>query len=562
MDIKDIDIGRQYQLRKRMTDRQRREKLDEIFRTFFPGESAEEIRRLREEYVARNHHKRKSYLPQPEKKPSIGKGTLWLEEIARELTEKHTKDMEKYGWGKAILAMLMFCLAIAWFLAAVAILLAGAPILKVLILVPPVAFGAIHWYRKKTAGNKLYPILMAGGLTSQDWTVADMEWEYVSDPDGDYYTHALILTRGKGQQMRYSVTGEEYARVREGDRVHLLSFDQKLLGDVLKGYDFKKPVYLVAEDCWRMDEPLQRLLGILEQGTVPLVQTPLVQTPLVQTPPVQTPPVQIPPVQIPPVQTPPEETEYGANDFIKWLVLLFLVLLVVVQCLVDRVERGSREELYREKETTAATTRPPIPEEEIMVIPDPEHFFGVEELVFDEFPKDALTAYYKVMMEDYGFELDRPFESSAEQELNAAQFNKLICGDEEKYYVWITPMVRKDGQIAISFMFRDYLREEPRETWAGDITPYLHNPDNWEDCGTCGGTGDCRECWGGWVDVGGGDDKMEVRCRDCDGKGNCKDCYDGKIRKNAKDKAWDRMTDAEKREADWKRYTKELFKQP
>ena len=73
--------------------------------------------------------------------------------------------------------------------------------------------------------------------------------------------------------------------------------------------------------------------------------------------------------------------------------------------------------------------------------------------------------------------------------------------------------------------------------------PYLYNPDHWEECSTCSGTGRCQECWGtGEVDTGGGYDINRERCQDCDGKGKCPNCYGGQ---HLTPKSWDEMTNVE-----------------
>jgi len=230
---------------------------------------------------------------------------------------------------------------------------------------------------------------------------------------------------------------------------------------------------------------------------------------------------------------------------------LFVILVLVVSLVVGCGEQPDHSEEKTFEETTATAVET-IPEEEIIVIPDPEHFFGVDELVFEKFPESAVKAYYDLMVEKYGFTIKYP-------DLSLSHSNFLTYGETDNYNVWIMPVRGSDGLIYISFTIRDYCREEALETWGGEIEPYLYNPEHWMECSACEGSGRCSKCDGwGWVDTGGGDDISRSKCRVCNGKKKCPDCYDGKIIIQQEDD-WDQLTDLEKMEKDWKRYSREVL---
>lgn len=212
----------------------------------------------------------------------------------------------------------------------------------------------------------------------------------------------------------------------------------------------------------------------------------------------------------------------------KLCVLLSILLMLVL------LLSGCSEQPYHLDDTpieeTAAPTVETIPEDEIIVIPDPEHFFGVDELVFEKFPEAAVKAYYDLMAEQYGFTMKYP-------DLPVSNWNILTYGETENYNIMITPILRQtDGLILINLFIPDYCREEDLETWDGEIDPYLHNPNHWTKCSACGGSGKCRECYGkGWVDIGFSDTILQTKCKACDGKKKCPNCWGGNIKIDPKD---------------------------
>lgn len=202
------------------------------------------------------------------------------------------------------------------------------------------------------------------------------------------------------------------------------------------------------------------------------------------------------------------------------------------------------EEEKRLEEKLAAEMESTVPEEERIAVPDPEYFFGVEELVFEEFPDEAADAYYNLLVEKYGFVIQNP-------EL-PAEFRRLEDSETGKYSLFVLAFRNADGLVYVSMNFSDYCREEALETWDGNISEYLYRQENWTNCDICGGTGDCQTCNGrGYTLDSFGDD---YSCRDCK-DGECGECYDGKV----KVKRWEEMTDEEKMEEDWKRVAREYL---
>lgn len=116
----------------------------------------------------------------------------------------------------------------------------------------------------------------------------------------------------------------------------------------------------------------------------------------------------------------------------------------------------------------------------------------MDELIFEEFPEAALKAYYDLMIEKYGFSMEYP-------DMELTKSNYLSYGETDNYNIWILLFRNPDGLICINFIIPKYCREEPLETWEGEIDSYLYNPDHWVECSSCEGTGDCPDCWNGYI---------------------------------------------------------------
>lgn len=513
----ELELGPQRQFSKKMTDRERRKALDRIIQNHYPNKTPEEIQQIREEYIAAHYGKERNFLPQPEKNRIFRKAPLSMPEIAEELTRKHITDMKKPNNLGCLLALINLILGGVWLIFGLLFLVAGSLPMKLVALLTLGFNVGMHLIRKKKRRSILYPAIGDSGLVSRIWTVEDTQWEYVQDyDDGSYYSYSLCLTREDGEKLIYAVSAEEYSRIREGDSVYLLYFNKERMDGILKSFDFEKPVYLVEANCWRFDQPLKDLLGISdEENNAPANKE---KAPLPQR-------------EIP---TAPDGSGFTWIQKAFLIGSLCFVLFVMLFGTIDRyhtdVERAN---------TTASveTTRSTVPEEDRISIPEPEHFFGVEELVFEKLPEEALQAYYDLMAEKYGFVLKYP-------DFPLGHSNFLTYGETDTYDISVLLFrAPNDGLIRIEFWTDDHHRPEKLETWDGDITPYLYDPSHWEECSTCSGTGRCQECWGtGEVDTGGGYDINRERCQDCDGKGKCPNCYGGQ---HLTPKSWDEMTNDE-----------------
>ena len=179
-------------------------------------------------------------------------------------------------------------------------------------------------------------------------------------------------------------------------------------------------------------------------------------------------------------------------------------------------------------------------------IPELEHFLDVEELVFEEFPYEALEAYFAILVDKYGFVDKNPD--------MPAGFKTFVHSEAEKHKLYFTTVPKQnDGLVHIFMQYSDYCREEKLETWDGIIDKYLYNPEHWVPCDICGGTDDCKTCdgfgylWEFWWD-------SPRDCPDCE-DGACSECHSGKVRI----KLWDEMTFEEKMDTDWQREVREMF---
>jgi len=203
---------------------------------------------------------------------------------------------------------------------------------------------------------------------------------------------------------------------------------------------------------------------------------------------------------------------------------LFVMIFGAYANHVEQQERAEREAVRQAVEATRET----IPESEKITIPEPEHYFGVEEMEFEEYPKLAVTSYIQLLTGKYGLvekerddslKMIRVFQDPETQ-------REIVEISEHKYR-------RPDGLIHVAISGSEYCRMEVLEAWDGDISMYLYDPSHWEDCYACGGWGKCRECRGyGMIDTGGGDDTSWSDCKNCvNGECSNKKCYDGKVKK-------------------------------
>ena len=524
----ELELGPQRQFSRKMTDRERRKALDRIIQNHYPNKTPEEIQQIREEYIAAHYGKERNFLPQPERKRIFRRAPLSMQELSEELTKKHIADMKRSGDLGCLLAILNFILGGVWLVFGLPFLVAGSLPMQLVALLPLLINGGMYLSHKKKHSDILSPAIANGGLVSRVWTVEDTQWEYVQDyDDGSYYSYSLCLTREGGEKLTFAVSAEEYSRIREGDSVYLLYFNKERMDGILKNFDFENPIYLVEADCWKFDQPLKDLLGISgEENEAPTKDE---KRPLPQ-----------PEQEIP---TAPDGSGF------TWIQKAFLigtacfVLFVMLFGAFDKYRMGmERAEAAPPVETTRAT----VPEEDRITIPEPEHFFGVEELVFEKLPEEALQAYYDLMAEKYGFVLKYP-------DFPLGHSNFLTYGETDTYDISVLLFrAPNDGLIRIQFWTDDHHRPEKLETWGGDITPYLYDPDHWEECSTCSGSGRCRKCRGrGYLEDSYGD--YDENCPACE-DGECPECYNGQ---RLKPKSWDEMTDEEKHETDWRRFTSE-----
>ena len=245
-----------------------------------------------------------------------------------------------------------------------------------------------------------------------------------------------------------------------------------------------------------------------------------------------------------------EKPNSGLKTGILFLIAVFLFFIYVAISAMSGKHTGSP---HSTEPVTEPASRPVIAESERILIPDPEYFLGVEELVFEEFPDAAMNAYYDLMTEKYGFTLKYP-------EFSISDTNYLTYDETGNYDVWILPFRRPDGLIYIGFHIPDTCRTEALETWDGEILHYLYDPEHWTACAVCDGTGRCYTCDGrGWIDTGSGYDINKTTCNTCGGNKKCTDCWEGQIKLTAEQDDWNRLTDAEKADRDFRRYSEEVF---
>ena len=242
-----------------MTDRERRKILDQKFQKLYPDESPEVIHQIREEYVEEYYGNRKYFLPHPEKKSPLYKAPLHLSDIANQLTKKQIHSMGKRIIPNGILlSLLNVAFIIIWLFTGLVLLFRGTP-LEILLLLLVAVPNVWEYVARKMKGRMiLYPILMDGGLIAQEWTVEDLEWEYESDGESSIFLYSALLVRNNKMKMSYSITREEYSRLREGDKVYLFYFNKEKLSELLD-IDARKPVYMVEANCWDLDEALKKL---------------------------------------------------------------------------------------------------------------------------------------------------------------------------------------------------------------------------------------------------------------------------------------------------------------
>ncbi len=218
------------------------------------------------------------------------------------------------------------------------------------------------------------------------------------------------------------------------------------------------------------------------------------------------------------------EERSGINGFGK----VFLVACLLFVCFV--MTFGMFSEIAELEPTEPPETKPIIPEEERVSIPDPDHFFGLvlEDAVFEELPKTAIAAYSELLTGTYGLQEQAPKEMIGMEHIS---FTDPKTGESLVRIYYSTARVF-GGPDYFSIRFSDYCRLEEREVWDGDMEQYLYNPDHWEDCPKCGGLGKCRTCYGrGMIDTGLGYDINYENCPDCR-NGECTNlCYKGKVRK-------------------------------
>jgi len=200
------------------------------------------------------------------------------------------------------------------------------------------------------------------------------------------------------------------------------------------------------------------------------------------------------------------------------LLLLCCAIMIYAQIVTDQ----RRMELAAQTTITSEAT---IPCEERIVLPDPNHFFGVEELKFEEYPEEAVRAYCRLLEEQYGLVLQ---DSKDAQWLSWYEY-----GDSQNGGKRISirgSMPHSDGLLELLFYFSDECCLEPQEHWDGDISLYLYDPSHWELCEACDGAGLCKTCHGsGEIDTGLGYDKSTESCPDCK-DGDCSKCSRGKVK--------------------------------
>ena len=270
-----LDVERSIRFREEMTDREKRDALDQGFRKYYPGAAPEEIHRIREEHVSNYYGKRRRYLPHPEKKGIFYKQPLYLQDVLEEIAKKYlieTKDDFSMELGGCLLPLLNGILGIGWFFAAlIAFCMEEIGVLMLLFLIP-VVFAC--WYHIKHNRKKkiMLPKIQQGAIYTQRWTVADMGWSYYDEGESScvgWYLH--LFQEDTGKKITYSISQYQYEAIREGETVYTLHLDKakfdaavykKLDVGFWQKFDLDDPVYLVDADNWILDEPMKKMLGI------------------------------------------------------------------------------------------------------------------------------------------------------------------------------------------------------------------------------------------------------------------------------------------------------------
>ena len=175
----------------------------------------------------------------------------------------------------------------------------------------------------------------------------------------------------------------------------------------------------------------------------------------------------------------------------------------------------------------------------LTALPDPYTWFGRGEewkpaagpccrLTFGKNPEPVVQEYIDLMVEEYGL-TELPQEGIAPM--------GIVLGDAKTGEAALTiTWAMLDGAPYgfLIFDFSDDYTTVPGPAWDGELTDYIFAENDWKECKTCKGTGDCPKCHGrGFVTVTDIDDNKDtVDCTRCT-RGECPnpDCYQSRIPK-------------------------------
>ena len=268
-----LDIERSFQFHK-MTDREKRKAIDRELAEKNPDKPSQEIRQLRESFLAEYHdHRKHLHLPQPEKKQMNENRVLSVQELAENVARDYVDGIPQW------LMILLWPLGVYWFLTSVIFLgvLFGPFSLEAtyeMILGAVLTAVGYFWVhnrqkkKRKVLREQIVQKLLDGGWNMERYIVQDMGFEVESDSDGFEKKYYLQLRRWNARLvLKYDLKNfwkceASYHGIREGDTVFLIYFDRKAFKDIMTDYDFKKQPYLLDADNWTLEEPLKQLLGI------------------------------------------------------------------------------------------------------------------------------------------------------------------------------------------------------------------------------------------------------------------------------------------------------------
>lgn len=235
----------------KLSDREKRNAIDQELRKEKPDWSDAQIREMREQYIKEHYGSRHHLdLPQPEAR-QIHPRVLTLTEIASDIANAGAS-----GFGRTVMLFLILGLPIfvltALAFVSPALLTPFLVFIMILLYVVLIASVIWEWRSNKKARAETYRKIMNGECIIKRNTIADM---YISKEIGSEYEAVAnckldLKWQDDREEWYCDIKKEQYEELREGDTLYTIHLDDG------------KPVCLIHPDAWIPDDQLKRFLGI------------------------------------------------------------------------------------------------------------------------------------------------------------------------------------------------------------------------------------------------------------------------------------------------------------